>query len=197
MVNSPALCKDGVSEGRSTRQARRAGQQISCHMSVRMIKGRSAEMLRVATVLSLAVLTWTYSPSGVQKESCASCHAAFIFHARHAHGAFAYSQVCTWKFLSASCGMQLRGIGVGSRLLSGQDVCIHAAPRSWRVRQIGVAAASMKEGAIGRGRGAMSPEQFEQAQKQIETAKNAPAKSPEEHRRSSQVVGAVSHPQRP
>ena len=91
--------------------------------------------------------------------------------------------------------MRLRGIGIGNHLLSGQDVCIHAAPRSWRVRQIGVAAASMKDGAIGRGRGAMSPEQFEQAQNQIESAKKAPAKSPEEHRRSSRVVGAVSRPQ--
>jgi len=47
----------------------------------------------------------------------------------------------------------------------------HSTPKAWRICRSGAAAASMKDGAIGRGRGAMSAEQFEQAQRQIEENK--------------------------
>jgi len=90
----------------------------------------------------------------------------------------------TWTYSTAApWGVSLRGADMARSALS-------STPRAWRVRRrSGAAAASMKDGAIGRGRGAMSAEQFEQAQKQIEENKAAPSKTPEEARRNSRVVG--------
>ena len=48
----------------------------------------------------------------------------------------------------------------------------------------------MKDGAIGRGRGAMSQEQFEQAQQEIARSKTVPKRTPEEARRNTRSVGA-------
>jgi hypothetical protein len=106
-----------------------------------------AWLLRIVTMLSLAALTWTYSPS-------------------------------------VPVGCSLWRTGAGKSLSSSS--------KAWRVcaRSNAASTVIMKDGAIGRGRGAMSPEQFQQAQDQIEKAKAATPKTPEQARRDSRSVGA-------
>ena len=102
----------------------------------------------------------------------------------------------TWTYSpTPPQGLPLRGSKLSPRLspkpLVGphQHACtgVSLAPR---VSRRGVAAASMRDGAIGRGRGAMSQEQFDQAQKEIARSKTAPAVTPEQARRNSRTVRA-------
>jgi hypothetical protein len=109
----------------------------------------SAWVLRTAILLSLASLTWTFSP----------------------------------------------GLVLGPRS-AGRFNARSAAPKGVRRRAAGVIL-SMKEGPVGRGRGAMSQEQLEAAMAQVEKNKAAPKRTPEEVRANSRVVGAgeISHSQ--
>ena len=124
------------------------GRVVQRKRSLLMCAGCSC-VLQAIIVLSLAALTWTYSP------------------------------VVPW-------GVTWQTPVVGRSSL-------RSAPAAWRTCRRGAAALSslsMKDGPIGRGRGAMSQEQFEQAQAQITASQSAPAKTPEEARRNSRVVGA-------
>ena len=79
---------------------------------------------------------------------------------------------------------------------------LRAPPRAWyagsgasqgRCRSAPMAL-RMKEGPIGRGRGAMSQEQMEQALAQVDKIKTAPKRTPEEARRHTAEVGGAVQP---
>lgn len=101
----------------------------------------------------------------------------------------------TWTYSPAPLqGLPLRGSKLSTKPSPKPPVGPHHACTGMsvaaRVGRRGLAAASMKDGAIGRGRGAMSQEQFDQAQKEIARSKTAPVRTPEEARRNSRTVRA-------
>jgi hypothetical protein len=102
----------------------------------------------------------------------------------------------TWTYSPAPLqGLPIRGSKLSPKLSPKPPVGPHqhactGVSLASRVGRRGVAAASMKDGAIGRGRGAMSQEQFDQAQKEITRSKTAPLRTPEEARRNSRTVRA-------